>query len=81
MLILLSFLTFPILCVAQVIPTAPGPGETFKAGTECTVKWKPDTSGKWDSFDIGEDQYSFLFRRLRSSPLSINLPFTLLPFL
>lgn len=54
MLVLLNFLTFAILCIAQVIPTAPGPGETFREGSDCTVKWKPDTTGTWDSFDIGE---------------------------
>ncbi|BGP21245.1 cell wall beta-glucan synthesis family protein [Rhodotorula toruloides] len=37
---------------AQVVPTAPGPGEVFKVGSKCNIEWNLDTSGTWTSFEI-----------------------------
>ncbi|KAI9604751.1 hypothetical protein H4Q26_002720 [Puccinia striiformis f. sp. tritici PST-130] len=33
-------------------PTAPGPGQTFKEGGDCTLTWNLDTTGKWTSFSV-----------------------------
>ncbi|CAO1633600.1 unnamed protein product [Parajaminaea phylloscopi] len=35
-----------------VIPTAPGPGDSFREGSTCTTSWTPDASGTWKSFNI-----------------------------
>ncbi|CAO1631809.1 unnamed protein product [Jaminaea pallidilutea] len=35
-----------------VSPTAPGPGDVFRAGSTCTTEWTPDTSGTWKNFTI-----------------------------
>jgi len=37
---------------AGVVPTAPGPGQSFKEGGECSISWNLDTTGKWTSFSI-----------------------------
>ena len=41
------------LVLGAVTPTAPGPGEVFTAGSDCSVSWAPDASGKWETFSIG----------------------------
>ncbi|OBZ70155.1 hypothetical protein A0H81_10012 [Grifola frondosa] len=33
-------------------PTAPGPGDSFIAGSTCTVKWDSDSSGRWTNVSI-----------------------------
>ncbi|EGG04421.1 uncharacterized protein MELLADRAFT_72374 [Melampsora larici-populina 98AG31] len=37
---------------AGVTPTAPGPGQVFNEGSDCTIQWNLDTTGKWTSFSI-----------------------------
>lgn len=41
------------LALAEVTPTAPGPNETFAAGSNCTIEWDADTSGAWTNMTIG----------------------------
>ncbi|EIW58390.1 uncharacterized protein TRAVEDRAFT_47544 [Trametes versicolor FP-101664 SS1] len=36
----------------MVIPTAPGPGDVFKQGGDCTLSWTPDPSGTWKQTDV-----------------------------
>lgn len=38
---------------AQVVPTTPGPNETYIADSNCTVAWNPDTGGTWTNMSIG----------------------------
>ncbi|KAI1795219.1 Ser-Thr-rich glycosyl-phosphatidyl-inositol-anchored membrane family-domain-containing protein, partial [Ganoderma leucocontextum] len=39
--------------LASFTPTAPGPGDTFAAGSSCTIKWNADTTGgKWTDVSI-----------------------------
>ncbi|KAI0771613.1 Ser-Thr-rich glycosyl-phosphatidyl-inositol-anchored membrane family-domain-containing protein [Trametes elegans] len=40
------------LALAEVTPTAPGPGDAFAAGSDCTIKWDADTSGQWTNVSI-----------------------------
>ncbi|KNZ46184.1 hypothetical protein VP01_748g5 [Puccinia sorghi] len=54
---MISGLTLSLLFVAGaraagVVPTAPGPGESFKEGGECSISWNLDTTGKWTNFSI-----------------------------
>ncbi|KAI0092843.1 hypothetical protein BDY19DRAFT_510831 [Irpex rosettiformis] len=37
---------------ADLIPTAPGPGQTFTAGGNCTIIWNVDESGQWTNVTI-----------------------------
>ncbi|GAA5955302.1 hypothetical protein JCM8115_001909 [Rhodotorula mucilaginosa] len=37
---------------ADVVPTAPGPGEVFRVGQKCNIQWDLDTTGTWTSFEI-----------------------------
>ncbi|KAH8113281.1 hypothetical protein DFH11DRAFT_1856924 [Phellopilus nigrolimitatus] len=37
---------------AQLKPTAPGPNETFTAGSPCGVAWTPDSTGTWTNVTI-----------------------------
>jgi hypothetical protein len=39
---------------ADLIPTAPGPGQTFTAGSNCTIIWDVDQSGLWKNVTIGD---------------------------
>lgn len=41
------------IALAEVIPTAPGPNEVFRAGSNCTIQWNSDTSGAWNNMTIG----------------------------
>ena len=49
----LALLVLSRLALGAVTPTAPGPGEVFTAGSECSIAWTADQSGKWKSFSIG----------------------------
>ena len=49
----LALLLLSQFAIGAVTPTAPGPGEVFAVGSECSVSWTPDQSGKWKSFTIG----------------------------
>ena len=35
-----------------VTPTAPGPSDVFKEGSDCVFKWTPDTSGQWKETNV-----------------------------
>ncbi|KAI0763267.1 hypothetical protein BC629DRAFT_1294137 [Irpex lacteus] len=37
---------------AEFTPTAPGPGQTFTAGSNCTIIWDVDESGSWRNVTI-----------------------------
>ncbi|KAI9063257.1 hypothetical protein FKP32DRAFT_1651520 [Trametes sanguinea] len=37
---------------ASVTPTAPGPGDSFTAGSDCTIKWNADETGQWTNVTI-----------------------------
>ncbi|EKM59876.1 uncharacterized protein PHACADRAFT_85619 [Phanerochaete carnosa HHB-10118-sp] len=37
---------------AGVTPTAPGPGQTFNAGSNCTIQWDVDQSETWKNVTI-----------------------------
>lgn len=37
---------------SALVPTAPGPGQTFNEGGDCTLSWNLDTTGKWTSFTV-----------------------------
>ena len=54
MFILAGLAILPAVCVAQLIPTAPGPGQIYMAGSQCTMQWQVDTTGTWQSVTIGE---------------------------
>ncbi|KAH9943452.1 Ser-Thr-rich glycosyl-phosphatidyl-inositol-anchored membrane family-domain-containing protein, partial [Epithele typhae] len=38
--------------MASLTPTAPGPGDSFAAGSACTIHWSVDTSGHWNNVSI-----------------------------
>lgn len=40
------------LARSAVVPTAPGPGQVFKEGDQCTLSWSLDTTGAWKSFNV-----------------------------
>ena len=37
---------------ADPTPTAPGPGDVFKEGGQCTFTWDVDTSGTWKQMNV-----------------------------
>ncbi|KAI0358222.1 hypothetical protein OH77DRAFT_1421533 [Trametes cingulata] len=37
---------------ADPVPTAPGPGDVFKEGTQCTFTWDVDTTGTWKEMNV-----------------------------
>ena len=37
---------------AQIDPSAPGPGDVFKQGEQCTFTWNPDTTGTWKETNV-----------------------------
>ncbi|KAI8446201.1 hypothetical protein BY996DRAFT_6422901 [Phakopsora pachyrhizi] len=39
-------------CFLGVVPTKPGPGETYNEGGQCQIAWALDTTGTWNSFSI-----------------------------
>ncbi|KAI0650801.1 hypothetical protein C8Q79DRAFT_868422, partial [Trametes meyenii] len=40
------------MSLAAVTPTAPGPGDSFAAGSDCTIKWNADDAGEWKNVSI-----------------------------
>ncbi|KAI9001025.1 Ser-Thr-rich glycosyl-phosphatidyl-inositol-anchored membrane family-domain-containing protein [Trametes punicea] len=52
MLRLLTSTVLAGLALADFTPTAPGPGDSFAAGSDCTIAWKPDESGQWTNVSI-----------------------------
>lgn len=53
-----AVVTFACLWVqlsgADLTPTAPGPGQTFAAGNNCTIAWTADDNELWSNVSIGE---------------------------
>ena len=52
----LTVLSLPLLAaraLADLTPTAPGPGESYSAGSNCTIQWDVDQSGIWTNVTIG----------------------------
>ncbi|KAH9853485.1 hypothetical protein C2E23DRAFT_821605 [Lenzites betulinus] len=52
---MLSFVTLAAsvgVATAGLTPTAPGPGDSFAAGSDCTIKWNADTTGQWTNTSI-----------------------------
>lgn len=43
-----------LLTWGQVMPTTPGPNETYTAGSLCSVAWDLGASGTWKNMTIGE---------------------------
>lgn len=37
---------------ADVVPTAPGPGDVFRSGQDCTITWTAGTAKRWESLSI-----------------------------
>ena len=37
---------------AEVVPTAPGPGDVFQDGGKCTFTWTADTTGTWKTMNV-----------------------------
>ncbi|KAI0318689.1 hypothetical protein OF83DRAFT_1056419 [Amylostereum chailletii] len=48
-LLLASTAITPIQAIA---PTAPGPGDVFRAGSNCTISWSTDSEAQWGNFSI-----------------------------
>ncbi|KAI0677609.1 hypothetical protein C8Q78DRAFT_100679 [Trametes maxima] len=40
------------MSLAAVTPTAPGPGDSFAAGSDCTIKWNADSTGEWKNVSL-----------------------------
>ncbi|KII95135.1 hypothetical protein PLICRDRAFT_96544, partial [Plicaturopsis crispa FD-325 SS-3] len=49
---ILSILMLSSLVVADLSPSSPGPSDVFNAGSNCTIKWAPDTTGAWKNVSI-----------------------------
>ena len=37
---------------ADVVPIAPGPGDVFREGSNCTFSWMPDPAGLWKETNV-----------------------------
>ncbi|KAK7470589.1 hypothetical protein VKT23_002013 [Stygiomarasmius scandens] len=49
----LALLTLiPLVAGGTFTPTAPGPGDRFKARENCTISWTPSTDGSWKNVSI-----------------------------
>ena len=66
MLPLITLVASAGLVLAQLTPTAPGPGDSFVAGETCTIDWTPDQSGQWTNVTICECFYVSLIVKLRA---------------
>ncbi|GJE87548.1 GPI anchored serine-threonine rich family protein [Phanerochaete sordida] len=40
------------VALADLTPTAPGPGQSFNAGSNCTINWDVDSTGTWNNVTI-----------------------------
>ena len=38
--------------VEATLPTAPGPGDSFAAGSPCQIQWSVDSTGQWTNVSI-----------------------------
>lgn len=65
----LIFASLPFALIASALadltPTAPGPGQTFNAGSNCTIEWDVDQSGTWKNVTIGAHLCYFLLKATR----------------
>ncbi|KZT62188.1 hypothetical protein CALCODRAFT_420836, partial [Calocera cornea HHB12733] len=41
-----------LLARAALTPTGPGPTDTFRAGSSCSISWTPDPTGEWTNVTI-----------------------------
>lgn len=51
-LILAAITLTGFLVRADPNPIVPGPGDSYKEGGDCLIKWEPDTTGKWTTMNI-----------------------------
>ena len=49
---LVALIAGSALVRADPVPTAPGPGDVFKVGGQCTFTWTPDTTGTWTEMNV-----------------------------
>ncbi|THV08495.1 hypothetical protein K435DRAFT_959055 [Dendrothele bispora CBS 962.96] len=42
----------PLVAGDEFTPTAPGPGDVFKAGENCTISWMPSSPGGWTNVSV-----------------------------
>ena len=42
---------------AAFTPTAPGPGDSYNTGLNCSISWQADTGGIWKNVTIGNYSY------------------------
>ncbi|KAI8996501.1 hypothetical protein BD414DRAFT_478234 [Trametes punicea] len=49
---LVALLTGAAIVRADPVPTAPGPGDVFKEGGQCTFTWDVDTTGQWKTMNV-----------------------------
>lgn len=49
---LAAFIASAAFVRAEVVPTAPGPGDIFKEGGQCSFTWDADTSGVWKTMNV-----------------------------
>ena len=56
---------------ASVTPTAPGPGEIYRIGGVCPIKWNPsaDADSAWSMFTIGRYSLNSELSSLRNMVL------------
>lgn len=43
---------FASFVFAEFTPNAPGPGDSYKALSNCSVKWDADSTGSWTNVTI-----------------------------
>ena len=56
-------ISLPLLvakALADLTPTAPGPGQSYSAGSNCTIQWDVDQSGTWTNVTIGTPATVFI---------------------
>lgn len=54
----LLLLASPAAAASTVTPTAPGPGEVFTAGGQCSTTWTPATGSSWKNMTIERESPS-----------------------
>jgi len=52
MIVGLAAFTLFTLAFSAPNPTAPGPSDKFAAGSQCTIQWTADSTGKWTNMNI-----------------------------
>ena len=51
---ILLLLALTVIARSDFTPTAPGPGDSFAAGSACQIQWTSDDSGQWKNVSICE---------------------------